>query len=77
MIFALLIVNGINNETMLVCGTPPEPPAESGLILFDVPEHICPGLAVTYKCNVGGVNKFLVSINVLNSVSFQKNDKQA
>ena len=48
----------------MVCGTPPLPPSDSGLVLYDFPEQICPGLKVAYKCDVGGVNKFLVGKNV-------------
>ena len=67
------LVEANHNESKLVCGTPPLPPSDSGLVLYDFPEQICPGLKVTYKCDVGGVNKFLVSKNVriLNSIKLK------
>ena len=46
----------------MICGLPPQPPSESGLKITQTPEFSCPGLGVTYTCDVGGVNKFAVSL---------------
>ena len=55
-----LTVESDNIESELACGDPPTPPIKSNLTLHYVPKHVCPDMSVTYKCDAGGVNKFLV-----------------
>ena len=55
-----LTVESDNKESELACGDPPTPPIKSNLTLHYVPKHVCPDMSVTYKCDAGGVNKFLV-----------------
>ena len=55
-----LTVESDNKESKLACGDPPTPPIKSNLTLHYVPKHVCPDMSVTYKCDSGGVNKFLV-----------------
>ena len=62
---SFLTVESDNKESELACGDPPTPPIKSKLALDYVPKHVCPDMSVTYKCDAGGVNKFLVCFYIL------------